>query len=155
MKKGLKIGVIVVVAAFVVLQFFRIDKANPPIVPAETLEAAVSVPPDIALVLGRSCADCHSNTTIYPWYANVQPFAWFLKGHIDDGKRRLNFSIFNTYDKSKKLKKLEEMCDQVKDGEMPLPSYLWIHRDAVMNEGEIKAICTWSEQEIAKLEAVE
>ena len=43
-----------------------------------------AVPQDVQLILKTSCYDCHSNNTIYPWYSNVQPFAWWLKKHIDD-----------------------------------------------------------------------
>ena len=151
MKKLLKILIILVISAFVVIQFFRIDKANPPIVPAETLESAVSVPPDIALIIGRSCSDCHTNNTLYPWYSNVQPMAWFLKNHIDNGRQNLNFSIFNTYTPKKKVKKFEEICEQLQLGAMPLPSYLWIHRDSVLKDTESKALCDWATQEKAKI----
>lgn len=140
------------VAGFVVIQFFRIDKANPPVNAADTLEASVAVPPDIQLILGRSCNDCHTNQTIYPWYANIQPSGWFLKDHIDDGRRHLNFSVWNTYEPRKKRKKLEEICEQVESAEMPLPSYLWIHRDSVMRDGDAKALCDWAKAEGAKLE---
>lgn len=152
LKKILKIVAIVVVLAFVVIQFFRIDKAAPPINREETLEAAVNVPPDIALILGRSCADCHSYATLYPWYVNIQPAAWFMKGHIDDGRREFNMSIFNTYNARKKAKKLEEICEQVEQKEMPLPSYLWIHGDAALQESEAKALCDWAKQEKAKIQ---
>ena len=150
-KKILKILAIVLVATFVVIQFFRIDKTAPAIVQAETLEAAVSVPPDVSLILGRSCNDCHSNTTIYPWYSNIQPAAWFLKNHIDDGRRQLNFSVFNTYTAKRKAKKLEEVCEQVESKEMPLPSYLWIHWDSILKDTEAKALCDWANQEKAKI----
>lgn len=143
-KKILKILLVVLVVGLVVIQFFRIDKTNPQVNAAETLEAAVDVPPDIKLILGRACNDCHSNQTIYPWYSNVQPAAWFLKSHIDDGRRHLNFSVFNTYDAKKKAKKLEEICEEVESSAMPLPSYLWIHRDAVVSESEKKALCDWT-----------
>ncbi len=120
-KKISKIILLVLVAAFIVIQFFRIDKTNPTVNAAETLEASVSVPPDISLILGRSCNDCHTNQTIYPWYTNVQPAAWFLKDHIDDGRGELNFSVWSTYTPKRKAKKLEEICEQVEKGEMPLP----------------------------------
>lgn len=143
-KKKLKILLIVLVVGLVVIQFFRIDKTSPQVNAGETLDAAVEVPPDVKLILGRACNDCHSNQTIYPWYSNVQPAAWFLKSHIDDGRRHLNFSVFNTYDAKKKAKKLEEICEEVESGAMPLPSYLWIHRDAVVSESEKKALCDWT-----------
>jgi hypothetical protein len=150
-KKILKILAIIVAVAFIAIQFFRIDKTNPPIVEAETIDAVLAVPPDVALILGRSCNDCHTNKTIYPWYSNVQPAAWFLKNHIDDGKRHFNLSTFATYDAKKRAKKLDEVCEQVDSGEMPLPSYLWIHRDAVLSESDKKAICDWTKDAAAKL----
>lgn len=152
MKKALKIAAVVVVIGFIAIQFFGIYKTNPPIVETETLEAAVAVPPDISLILGRSCNDCHSNKTIYPWYTTIQPGGWFMKGHIDDGRNELNFSKFNTFEKKKKIRKLEEVCSEVESAQMPLPSYLWIHRDAVLSESERKAICDWTKTEIERLE---
>ena len=154
-KKILKILAIVIVVAFIVLQFFRIDKSVPSINPSETLESAVSVPPDVSLILGRSCNDCHSYSTIYPWYSNVQPVAWFLKNHIDDGRRKLNLSIFNTYTNKKKAKKLEEICEQVESKEMPLPSYLWIHWDSTLKDTEARALCDWANQAKATIKVEE
>lgn len=140
------------VVVFIVMQFFAIDKTRPPIVDTETLEAAVNVPPDIALILGRSCNDCHSHKTVYPWYASVQPAGWFLKDHIEHGSEHMNFSVFNTYSTDKKAKKLDEICEEVKSERMPLPSYLWIHRYAILSESERQALCTWAEAESRKLE---
>jgi hypothetical protein len=151
MKKVLKVLAIIVVTGFVAIQFFGIDKTNPPINPAETLEAAVSVSPDISQILVRSCNDCHTNSTTYPWYANIQPVGWFLKNHIDDGQRKLNFSVFKTYPAKKQVKKLGEICEEVQTKEMPLPSYLWIHRSSVMSESDIKTLCEWTELEKAKI----
>jgi len=153
MKKVLKIVAVLVVVGFIVLQFFGIDKTNPPVVQAETLEAAVAVPADVSQILGRACNDCHTNTTIYPWYSNIQPSGWFLKGHIDDGRRHLNFSVFNTYTPQKKSKKLEEICEQVESKEMPLPSYLWIHSESKLSDSDAKALCAWTKEAGTKLEA--
>lgn len=151
MKKTLKIIGILIFAGFVILQFFGIDKTNPPIVQGETLEAAVLVPPDVSQIMTRACSDCHTNSTIYPWYSTVQPIGWFLKNHIDDGKRNLNFSIFNTYSAKKKAKRLDDICELVQSKEMPLPSYLWIHRDAVLSDSDVKALCDWAKQESGKI----
>lgn len=151
MKKILKILAILIVLGLVVLQFFRIDKSAPSVVQAETLEAAVAVPPDISLILSRSCNDCHTNTTVFPWYSNIQPAAWLLKDHIDQGRSELNFSVFNTYAAKKKAKKLEEICEQVESKEMPLPSYLWIHWDSALKDTEAKALCDWAKAEREKI----
>src|SRR5687768_5557592 len=97
MKKILKILALVLIAGLVVIQFFRVDQTNPPINESETLEAAVSVSPDISMIIGRSCNDCHSHKTIYPWYTNIQPGGWLMRDHVDHARSHLNFSVFNTY----------------------------------------------------------
>ena len=152
-KKVLKGLAILVVAAFIVIQFFRIDKANPPVIRAETLEASTAVPPDISLILGRSCNDCHTNQTIYPWYSNIQPISWLLKNDIDDGRQKLNFSVWNTYTPQRRSKKLEQICDRLEANEMPLPSYLWIHRNSILSESDRIALCDWAKQEQAILDS--
>jgi len=144
--------VIVVAASFVVLQFYRPDRNNPPVIEAETLEAATIVPEDVHAVLSGSCADCHSHKTIYPWYSNISPFSWFLADHIDDGRSHLNFSTWNTYSVSQKTKRLEEICEQVEARAMPLPSYLWIHRNSRLNESDSKVLCDWAEREKSRIE---
>ena len=144
MKKALKIALLILAIAFVGIQFFQIDKTNPEIVQAETLESIIAVPLDVKIILGKACNDCHTNNTRYPWYSYIQPNGWFLRSHVDDGRRHLNFDKFTTYDANKQSKRLEEMCEEVTEGKMPLPSYLWIHRDAVLTETEKKALCDWT-----------
>ncbi|HTH51073.1 MAG TPA: heme-binding domain-containing protein, partial [Pyrinomonadaceae bacterium] len=72
----------VLVIAFIVIQFWRIDTTPIPIVQAETIQSGITVPPDVDMVLTRSCGDCHSNATVYPWYSQMQPVAWWLSNHI-------------------------------------------------------------------------
>lgn len=151
MRKILKVAVIGLAVVFVVLQFFQIDRASVPVVPNETLQAAVNVPADITQILGRSCNDCHTDQTRYPWYSYVQPAGWFLKDHIEEGKRELNLSVFNTYEPKRKVRKLEEMCEMVQAGSMPLPSYTWIHGSAVLSKSDVQAICDWAEKEKVKI----
>jgi hypothetical protein len=152
-KKVLKVLAILVVAALVVIQFFVIDKTNPPVNAAETMESAITVPDNVRAVLDRSCADCHSHKTVYPWYSNFQPAAWFLKDHIDEGRQKINFSIFGTYTLKKRAHKLEEVCEQIEKKEMPLPSYLWIHGESALTADEGKLLCDWSKAEKAKIDA--
>lgn len=148
MKKILKIIAIILVLAFIVIQFFRPDFTNPPINSAETLQA----PENVGAILKSSCNDCHSNETSYPWYSRIQPAAWFLADHIAEGRREMNFSVWNTYEPRKQSRKLEKVCEQVKYKMMPLPSYLWIHWSAKLSDEEIKILCDWTESERARLE---
>jgi hypothetical protein len=151
MKKALKIIAIVLVVAFIVIQFIRPDFTNPPVNQDETLDATVQLPENVKLILSRSCADCHSNETKFPWYSKIQPSAWFLADHIKDGRRELNLSVWKTYEPRRQRKKLAEICEQVQEREMPLPSYLWIHWDAKMSDEDIKTLCDWTDAEAAKI----
>ena len=151
MRKALKIAAAVVFLVLAVAQFIRPDRAVPPIDPTETLYASAEVPADVQNVLNRSCNDCHSNQTAYPWYSNISPVSWWLQNHIREGRRELNISEWNTYQPRKKGKKLEEICEQVRSGEMPLPSYLIIHREAVLSQSDIDLLCTWSGVEKARI----
>jgi len=152
LKKILKIAAIVIVAALIVVQFIRPDFNNPPVNEAETLEASVQVPENIKAIMKRSCSDCHTNTTVYPWYSQISPVSWWLKNHIDEGRRELNFSVWATYQPKRKAKKLEEVCEQINEKEMPLPSYTWVHRDAILSAEESKVLCDWATAEKAKIE---
>src|SRR5260221_6207636 len=87
------------------------------------------VPSGVKNILEKACDDCHSNNTVYPWYSKVQPVDWWLTDHINEGKRELNFDEFTTYNLRRQYHKLDEVMKQVKDGEMPLNSYTWIHAD--------------------------
>lgn len=153
MKRAIKIAVVALAILFVIAQFFRPDLSNPPIGQGQDLGSAVNVPEDVHSILQRSCNDCHSNNTAYPWYSQISPMSWWLKGHIDDGRRELNFSEWGTYSVQKRAKKLEEICEQVEAREMPLPSYTWVHRDAPLSDAEIKTLCEWTKAESAKMPA--
>ncbi len=144
LRKILKIVTIVGVITFGAIQFVRPDFSNPPVIEAETIWTDPDLPPDVRAVLVRSCADCHSNETTYPWYSKITPFNWFLAGHIEEGRHELNLSIWNAYTNDKKRHKLEEVCEQVEQGLMPLPSYTWIHWDAVLTDSERTVLCRWS-----------
>ncbi len=143
MKRVLKIIAIVLAVGFVVIQFVRIDRTNPPVDPAKSIESHMNVPADVQMVLARSCNDCHSHNTKYPWYSNVAPVSWWLRDHIDHGRSHLNLSEWGTYDSKKRSHKLEEICDMVRSRQMPLPSYLWMH-NAVLTESEIEMLCKWT-----------
>ena len=155
MRKVLKVIALFLIVGFVAIQFYRPDFTNPPVIEAETLRATTSVPENIRSILKRSCNDCHSNETVYPWYSNVAPFSWSLAEHIVEGRRELNLSVWNTYSAKKKRHKLDEICEQVTTDAMPHEQYLWIHRDARLSEEDKKILCVWAESEKAKIPATE
>ena len=136
---------IVLLVALVVIQFFRPAKNTAPGEQSNAIAKAYTVPQEVSDILKVSCNDCHSNNTVYPWYHNIQPVAWWLNGHVKEGKRELNFDEFATYKPKKAHHKLEELVELVKEGEMPLKSYLWMHGNAKLSETKKTTLTSWAQ----------
>ena len=139
------------------IQFRRPERSNPVSDPARTLHAQGQVPPEVEAVLLRSCGDCHSNQTRWPWYSRVAPASWFLADHVNHGRQHLNFSEWAAPTvhgrPSSQSSRLKEICEQVEKGKMPLDSYLWIHRQARLSPQDAQTICSWTRTERARLDA--
>ncbi len=104
-----------------------------------------SIPEDVRAILHKACNDCHSNNTRYPWYSNIQPVDWWLTNHIKDGKAELNFDEYTNRSLRYQYHKMEELIDQVKKNEMPLNSYTWIHKDAILTDQEKVSLTAWAD----------
>lgn len=126
------------------IQFIRPAKNTATALSAKDISTAYTVPAEVSGILKKACNDCHSNNTVYPWYSNIQPVAWWLQHHVNEGKGELDFSEFASYSPKKQHHKLEEVIEQVKEGEMPLNSYTWIHKDAKLTEAEKLALSEWA-----------
>ncbi|MPS64749.1 heme-binding domain-containing protein [Chryseobacterium sp.] len=145
MKKSSLIKKIIfaIILIFVIIQFFDTDKNISVAASENAIEKHYQVSSHVQGLLKTSCYDCHSNNTAYPWYSNIQPVKWWLADHVNSGKRHLNFDEFNTYTKEKKLKKLDEIVETVKEGEMPLSSYTIIHHNAKLSSTDKSEIEKW------------
>jgi hypothetical protein len=136
---------IILLLVFIVIQFFH---------PAKNKAAASSFKNDISTIykmpdsvhniLQASCYDCHSNNTVYPWYNNIQPVAWWLNRHIQNGKHALNFSEFADYNIQRKYKKLNGVIKEIRSDGMPLSSYTLIHRYAILSPDQKNILITWA-----------
>ncbi len=142
-RKIIKTVLIIAAVLLVVIQFFPIDKTNPKVDLAQDFVQNTTPPKEIANLLTTACYDCHSHTTKYPWYTNVQPFAWWIKGHVNNGNEHLNFSTWTTYEPKKKSHKIEEMIEVVAGKEMPMLSYMVAHNEAWINAEQRKALVDW------------
>lgn len=141
--KILKRIALVLLALFIIVQFIRPPRNVAEPNSQNDISTLVSIPPDVQNILRTSCYDCHSNATMYPWYAEIQPVGWWLSSHIEDAKRELNFSEFAGYRPRRQMVKLNQITEEVEADAMPLPSYTLIHTDAVLSEQQKQALFTW------------
>ncbi|MCH7525742.1 MAG: heme-binding domain-containing protein [Bacteroidetes bacterium] len=143
MKKIIKKITILLFVVFIGIQFVPTTYNTSDKVSETDFVKIFNAPKNIQNLLKTSCYDCHSNNTNYPWYSKIQPGAWLMEGHINEGKEELNFSTFGDYSGRRKKSKLKSIISQIKDDEMPLLSYTFIHRDAKLSEKDKFMLDKW------------
>jgi hypothetical protein len=142
MIKKIGLGLLI---CLVIIQFIRPAKNTNTIDVSKQITAVAAVPENVNVILKKACNDCHSNNTNYPWYSNIQPVYFWLNDHIKEGKREINFDEFATYRLRRQYHKMEELIEQVKEGEMPLSSYTLIHKDAKLTDAEKGTLTGWAQ----------
>jgi hypothetical protein len=139
MKKPVRIGIVVIAALFVAIQLVPVKRENPP------GETRLSVPADVRAVLERSCFDCHSNETEWPWYAYVAPASWLVASDVNEARHHLNFSDWDAMEASRRDRATHEIQEEVEEGEMPPGTYLALHADARLSDADRETIRRWAE----------
>lgn len=132
-----------ILIVLIVIQFIQPARNTSGQVLQTDIVKVSNVPQSVQTVLKTACYDCHSNNTRYPWYANVQPMGWLLARHVKEGKAELNFSEFGSYSPRRQANKLRAIENSIKDGTMPLSSYLLLHKDARLTETDKTEIIDW------------
>jgi len=136
--KDARLAALILGAVFLLMQTIRIEKSNPPVL--SEIVADQSIKP----LLRRSCYNCHSNETVWPWYSNVAPAAWLVGSDVKEARRHLNFSEWGTYSAEKQHSKLMGIADEMKDGGMPPWYYSVVHRDSRLTGAEREKISSWT-----------
>jgi len=93
----------------------------------------------------RSCGDCHSNQTTWPWYSRVAPVSWLIASDVAEGRGRLNVSEWN-----RRQRAADEATEAVVEGEMPLPIYLIMHPNARLSTEERQTLALGLEASFAR-----
>lgn len=132
--------------AFIAIQFVRPARnQNGQAVQAD-ISSVYDIPDSTYTLLKNACYDCHSNNTSYPWYSNIHPIGWILASDIKNGKAMLNLSDFGSYSSRRRISKLVDMQNRIKDGTMPLPVYQFMHPDARLTEQDKQLLIDWIEK---------
>jgi len=124
----------------IAIQFISVD------IPAtldDNQQEEIEAPKEIMDILKRSCYDCHSSHTTYPWYDQIAPASWFVKNHVKNGRKVVNFSKWKTYDNQKQFKVMDKLPKSIVI-RMPMPAYLWLHKDAILSKEDKKTLKEWS-----------
>jgi hypothetical protein len=138
------LGIIVV---FVLIQAIRPSRTNPPVITSRALQAHVDVPPEVLSVLKRSCYDCHSNSSVWPWYSNIAPVSWYVIRDVNVGRSHVNFQDWEAQINEQEGKEhLGLVCKLVREGKMPPADYRTMHKGTDVTPEETAAICAWSQK---------
>jgi hypothetical protein len=145
MSKRLKQAALVLVAVIAAIQFVRPDRANPPTDPSRTIRSHRTTTSGLAAVLDRSCADCHSNDTVWPWYTQVAPLSWLMAYGVAEGRRAVNFSDWAAYPPEQQRILLALSCQDASEGKMP-GVYTWLHPEMRLSPEDVGTICSAARQ---------
>ena len=143
---------IVLVLLLLAIQVVRPEKTNPIIDPERTIQARTQMSPQVSAIIERSCQDCHTYKTVWPWYSQVAPMSWLVASDVNEGREHLSLSDWANYDKKKAISKLDEICEEVSEGAMPLPTYTVLHPEAKLTEEEKRILCDWVKEEVRRIE---
>jgi hypothetical protein len=144
---------VVIVVCLVIAQFFGPAKSNPASDATQSIESRMQLTPQVKAIIDRSCIDCHSNKTRWPWYSNVAPVSWFVIDHVNEGRENLNFSEWGRYNQRDVDGVLKQICREVKAGGMPLSSYTPLHPGSSLSPEDVKTLCDWTTAERARIAA--
>lgn len=148
MRRNLWFGLLFsMMALLVAIQLLPSGVSNPP------SKGEVSAPPEIQDALRRSCYDCHSNQTRWPWYGHVAPFSWAVARDIELGRRQLNFSEWGAYYPVTRKRKLQWMGRALRREDMPPLSYRLIHPSSRLSPQDRARLERWIDTELASAAA--
>jgi hypothetical protein len=137
-RKGIRITLIILAAILVLIQFVPVSRDNPPVV------SDFDDPVLVKQILNRSCYDCHSNETSWPWYSSIAPISWLVASDVNEAREHLNFSEWGSLQTDDQLLARKKIWKEIEKGQMPLGNYLLMHGDAKLSESDKSVIQRWS-----------
>jgi Haem-binding domain len=147
MNKGRVRWTLIILAILLIsIQLVRPTRTNPAVVPSRSLQSHLAVPGQVQSVLQRSCYNCHSSETVWPWYSYVAPISWLIADDVNTARSHINFQDWEAQvSPSEGLEHLGLICKEIRDGSMPPRGYRIMHKDAYLSPEQVSAVCAWSE----------
>jgi len=131
---------IIFIVVFLILlgiQFIPINKTNP------IITQDIQAPAEVKNILRNSCYNCHSNETKWPWYSNFAPISWMVINDVNDARKKMNFSTWNKISFEKKEELMKDIWDEIRQEDMPLTLYTYIHPESKLDLLQKNIIKKW------------
>ncbi|HEY6967947.1 MAG TPA: heme-binding domain-containing protein [Candidatus Angelobacter sp.] len=144
MRKILKRSFLILLCFFIAIQLGRPSRTNPPVDSSREFSALYPVNEAVKSTLQRSCNDCHSNHTVWPWYSNLAPASWLVAHDVNEGRKAMNFSDWSAANGEDNRELVAKICEDVSQKEMPPYQYMLLHPDAKVSSSEAREICSWT-----------
>jgi hypothetical protein len=138
MARFVRVALLIAIALFVLIQFVPVDRTNPPVT------GDILAPANVKNVLRRSCYDCHSHETVYPWYDRIAPASWLVQSDVREGREELNFSRWQHLPANEQFGLRRRIWKEVAEGEMPPWFYLPLHPAAKLTDTDKAILRAWS-----------
>jgi Haem-binding domain len=144
---GLKVTLLLFAIALIAIQLVPSGVTNP------ASRGELSAPPEVEAILQRSCFDCHSNHTQWPWYSHIAPISWEVARNIKYGRRQINFSEWGEYYPLTRRRKLEWAGRALQREDMPPLSYQFIHPSSRLSPEARAQLQRWIDTEVARIDS--
>jgi hypothetical protein len=134
-------------AFLILIQIIQPSRTNPPVIASRSLQAHVDVPPNVQAVLKRSCFDCHSNATVWPWYSYVAPVSWYVAHDVNTARGHVNLQDWEAQINEQEGKEhLGLTCKLIRNGQMPPADYRFMHKGTDVTPEETNEVCAWAQK---------
>ena len=151
LRKSLVAAVIVVGSTSLLVHPFGAVKAHAPL---EPLLTGAVIDAETMRVLERSCQNCHSQNTDWPWYSYFAPVSWLIENDVYQARSHMNLSGWGQYSLDEKQERLGKLAAAVRSRQMPPPRYTLMHRNAKLSEQELDRIYQWARGERRRLKSL-
>jgi hypothetical protein len=109
---------------------------------------------DVRPIFERSCFDCHSSFTDFPWYHSLPLIGGMLDHDVKEGRDHLDlsndFPFGSVDDQSKGLR---EIKDEIEGGDMPLLGYRMMHWGRAIEGERRDSVFGWIDESLKLLQS--
>jgi hypothetical protein len=102
------------------------------------------IDPQTLGILERSCQNCHSERTKWPWYSHIAPISWMIASDVGQARSHMNLSHWQEYSREDRMMLLSAIGSAVRNRKMPVGRYVLLHPEARLTDQERQQIYQWT-----------